>query len=370
MENKDIKLIDRTLKRVDSTMAKIFMPWVLKHPKSMYTMIRLARAYKKSRRIRGEELLKGTKVPPFLILSVTSNCNLKCTGCYAAATGTVCDNKIINSLDLEQWLEIIKEASELGVFGFIIAGGEPFLMQNLLKISEEFKDRLFLIFTNGTILGEEDYKKLRRLRNTIVIVSIEGDQELTNLRRGYGVYEKVLNTFHNLDEIGVIYGISVTINRNNFKFWMESKNLDNLISKGVRLAFLLEYIPVDNDIELMLSDEESIEFRKKVLNYRETKQIFLIHSPGDEELMGGCVSAGRGFAHVTPRGDLTPCPVSNIATHNLTKSSLRDGLDSNLFKVIRENEHLLETNGSPCALFSHPEEVNLLVRKAKAYRTS
>ncbi|MHA1277745.1 MAG: hypothetical protein ACTSQ8_11175 [Candidatus Helarchaeota archaeon] len=57
----------------------------------------------------------------------------------------------------------------------------------------------------------------------------------------------------------------------------------------------------------------------------QTKQIFLLHSPGDEEYMGGCVSAGRGFAHITPMGDLTPCPVSNIATHNLTKASLREG---------------------------------------------
>ncbi|MFX1597017.1 MAG: hypothetical protein ACFFBK_13255, partial [Promethearchaeota archaeon] len=74
-------------------------------------------------------------------------------------------------------------------------------------------------------------------------------------------------------------------------------------------------------------------------------------------------------AHITPFGDLTPCPVSNIATHNLTKSSLREGLDSKLFKIIRENEYLLETNGSPCALFSHSKEVNELVKKVHAYRT-
>ncbi|MDD1777757.1 MAG: hypothetical protein LUQ65_06260, partial [Candidatus Helarchaeota archaeon] len=95
----------------------------------------------------------------------------------------------------------------------------------------------------------------------------------------------------------------------------------------------------------------------------------LIHSPGDEELMGGCVSAGRGFAHITPSGDLTPCPVSNIATHNLTRSSLRQGLLSPLFKAIREQEHLLETEGTPCALFAHPEEVAALAKEVCAYRT-
>ncbi|MFX1574750.1 MAG: radical SAM/SPASM domain-containing protein [Promethearchaeota archaeon] len=369
-ESKDKRFLNRTLKNVDPNMAKIFMPWILKHPKSVYKMIRLARAYKKSRRVRGEEFLKGLKVPPFLILSITSKCNLKCNGCYAAATGTLCNNNKKKSLNLEQWTKIIQEAKDLGIFGFIIAGGEPFLMPNLLELSEKFKDRLFLIFTNGIILGKQDFEKLKRLRNTIVIVSIEGDQNLTDERRGRGVYYQVINTINELDSIGVISGISATINRNNFRFWMDPKNIDDLINKGVRLAFLLEYIPVDNDIELMLTHDESTEFRNMILNYRETKQIFLIHSPGDEEYMGGCVSAGRGFAHVTPSGDLTPCPVSNIATHNLTKSSLRDGLKSELFKIIRENEHLLETNGSPCALFSHPEELNDLVRQVKAYKTS
>ncbi len=53
-------------------------------------------------------------------------------------------------------------------------------------------------------------------------------------------------------------------------------------------------------------------------------------------------------------------------THNLTKSSLHEGLASDFFKYIRENEHLLETEGSPCALFSHQEELALIAFKFKA----
>ncbi|MFX0040184.1 MAG: radical SAM protein, partial [Candidatus Heimdallarchaeota archaeon] len=139
MDEKNSRYVNHTLKRVDLSMAKIFMPWIWKHPKSMYAMMRLAKAYRKSRKVRGEALFEGFKVPPFLILSITSNCNLKCAGCYAAATGTLCNQTTRKTLDLEQWTKIISEARELGVFAFIIAGGEPFLMPNLLKICEEFK---------------------------------------------------------------------------------------------------------------------------------------------------------------------------------------------------------------------------------------
>ena len=349
---------------------RVYFPWIIRHPRILPTLARLASGYLHSKRIREEELKRGLKVPPFLIISITSQCNLQCAGCYAAATGTIQKNQGSKSLNLEEWRKIIYEATELGVFGFIIAGGEPFLKHDLLKLSEEFNDRLFLIFTNGTLLKSSDYNRLRRIRNTIVIVSIEGDPETTDRRRGMGVYKKAIATIQKLGRSGVISGISVTIDRQNYKYWMRPENIDALIAKEVHLGFFLEYIPVNDDVALMLKSEEREKFRKTVLNYRETKQIFLIHSPGDEEYMGGCVSAGRGFVHITPTGDLTPCPVSNIATHNLTTSSLRDALKSPLFKLIRENEHLLETEGMPCALFAHPKEVAELVKQVGGYIAS
>ena len=137
---------------------------------------------------------------------------------------------------------------------------------------------------------------------------------------------------------------------------LAASSLDNTLSESI------------NDHALLLRPEEREEFRSQVLAFRSTKPVFIIHSPGDEEYFGGCVSAGRGFVHVTPAGDLTPCPVSNIATHNLVNSTLREGLASPLFKEICKNEHLLET-GVPCALFAHPEEVSALARLVGAYRT-
>jgi MoaA/NifB/PqqE/SkfB family radical SAM enzyme len=119
----------------------------------------------------------------------------------------------------------------------------------------------------------------------------------------------------------------------------------------------------------MLTPGERASFRQQILAYRARKSLVIIHSPGDEELVGGCISAGRGFAHVTPDGDLTPCPVSNIATHNLAKSSLKEGLESPLFQIIRENDHLLETGETPCALFAHPDEVDAIAKSIGAYRT-
>lgn len=95
------------------------------------------------------------------------------------------------------------------------------------------------------------------------------------------------------------------------------------------------------------------------------KPIFIIHSPGDEEPFGGCVSAGRGFVHVNAFGDLTPCPVSSVSTHNLKHATLKEALNGELFKEIRENK-LLEDRDGPCSLVFHQEELRQIVQRLKA----
>jgi MoaA/NifB/PqqE/SkfB family radical SAM enzyme len=371
---KTLGSLQKTLNLYDPNIANIFLPWACRHPKYLRSFFRLRRSYLTSEKIRKGHLKEGVKIPPFLILSVTSKCNLKCNGCYASAAGTVTHQQTTAkpTLKLHQWMKIIKEASEIGVFGFVVAGGEPFLYPHLIDIFTTFKHRFFIVITNGTLLKKEDYKTLKKLGNIAIIVSIEGNDLLTDNRRGTGVFEKAMNTLQQLNTVGVINGVSVTITRTNYDYWTKEENIDHLIEQGIRVGIFIEHIPTTaekQDHDLMLTNEERNMFRKQMLNYRETKSIYIVHSPGDEEFFGGCISAGRGFAHITPAGDLTPCPVSSIATHNLTTSTLLEGFASPLFKRIRESEHLLETEGMPCALFAHPKEVEELAQSVGAYKT-
>ncbi len=371
------EMLKGLLDSTDPRLTRAFFSWAQDNPRYMQTFIRLIRTHYKTRKLRADFRADGLIVPAFLILSITSQCNLGCAGCFAAATGTLSNgNQRSDQLDKEQWRKIISEASDLGVFFFVIAGGEPFMFPGLLDLCEDFDDRFFLIITNATAFKEEDYDRLEHISNVAIMGSIEGDESSTDERRGYGVHEKAMNSLSHLREIGILTGISVTITRTNFRYWMDEDHLDTHINDGTRIIAFLEYIPLSSagdedgsDHFLMLTADEREAFRSRILDYRKRKSIYIIHSPGDEEFFGGCVSAGRGFAHVTPSGDLTPCPVSNIATHNLTESTLLEGLASPLFKKIRENEHLLETDGMPCALFAHPNEVDALARSVGAYKT-
>ena len=157
----------------------LFLPWALRHPRYLLSASSLFRAYNKTRQLSKASELNGLKVPPALILSLTQQCNLSCSGCFAAASGITCQGmerqkNIKPQLGWKGWTHIISEASELGVFGFFFAGGEPFLFPRLLELCEEFRDRCFIIFTNGTAVTESDFVRLKHLSNTAIIVSIEG----------------------------------------------------------------------------------------------------------------------------------------------------------------------------------------------------
>jgi MoaA/NifB/PqqE/SkfB family radical SAM enzyme len=364
--------LTRRIDGVDPQLAHVLVPWIVQHPRYLPSFLRLARTMGQSKRVRARALPDGLRVPPFLVLSVTSKCNLRCLGCYAGAVGTVTNAPAQPSLDLREWYGIVDQAIGLGVMAFMIAGGEPFLLPGIVRLFRDHPDRLFLVFTNGTALQPSDYEILRECTNTVVIVSLEGDSELTDLRRGKGVYDKALGSLDRLREAGILTGMAVTIGSANVSYWSEPANIDALIAHCGPLAMFIEQIPTGGcENGSVLTPEQRIRFRETVVQYREraTGGAFIIHSPGDEESLGGCVSAGRGFAHVSPAGDVTACPVSALATHNLKTSNLREALASSLFSMIRDNAHLLETEGHPCGLSAHAEELEEMAKGLGAYRT-
>ena len=368
------RLFDLTsrIKGIDPQLTRVLVPWVMRHRRYLPGFLRLTRTVAQSSRVRARWLARGVRVPPFLVLSVTSKCNLRCAGCYAGAVGTVTNAPAQPGLSSSEWRGVVDEAVRLGVMAFMIAGGEPFLLPGIAKLFLDYPDRLFLVFTNGTALRPSDYEILGRSTNTVVVVSLEGDRDLTDQRRGNGVFEKAMGSLDRLRGAGILTGIAVTISSANVAYWSQPENIDALIAHSGPLAMFIEQIPTAGcENGSVLTDEQRTCFRQVVVEYRDrmTGGAYIIHSPGDEEALGGCVSAGRGFVHVNPSGDVTACPVSALATHNLRKSNLEEALASPLFAMIRENGHLLETEGHPCGLSAHAEELEKMAEGLGAYRT-
>ena len=324
-------------------------------------MLQMFSSLRKSADIREKYEQKGTHIPPFLIASIASNCNLHCRGCYARANG-VCDNKNQEELDLSDWQKIFWEASEIGVSFIMLAGGEPLLRRDIIKSAANYKNIIFPIFTNGTIMDEEYLDIFDTYRNLIPVLSIEGSDTQTDERRGLGVSGKVWQAAEQLKKKGILYGASITVTSENKNNVTEFNFVNDLHERGCGLIFYVEYVPAQENTEyLALTGCDMLETQlavDRLRNDKRNKGIIILSFPGDEDAMGGCLAAGRGFFHINTAGGAEPCPFSPFSVMNLKKQSLISVLQSPFFSKVREisaAEALNHKGG--CTLFKRKDEV-------------
>lgn len=88
---------------------------------------------------------------------------------------------------------------------------------DVIEQAAQHKNILFPIFTNGTFLHEKYLDLLDKNRNLIPIISIEGDAEITDNRRGNGIYEKVTAAMEDIRNRGLVFGTSVTVTTENMQ---------------------------------------------------------------------------------------------------------------------------------------------------------
>jgi MoaA/NifB/PqqE/SkfB family radical SAM enzyme len=330
----------------------------LKDPGMALFILRTLYRQNRAARTRAAWERRDVHVPPLMIVSVTNSCNLHCQGCYAQAHRRPSQGE----MSAERLHSVIAEARDLGISIALIAGGEPLTRPEILDIIGDFPEIVFPLFTNGLLIDENVVGKLKRQRNTIPVISLEGWAEDTDRRRGAGVYELALDKIEMLKERGVFFGTSITLTRQNFSTVTGETFLGRLMSLGCRLFFFVEYVPIQEGTEhLILTAEQKAAITQLTVSLQARKPGLFVAGEGDEEMYGGCLAAGRGFIHISPEGRLEPCPFSPVSDTSVKDVPLHEALQSAFLKKIRESDaHLSETRGG-CALWEQREWVASLL---------
>jgi len=144
--------------------------------------------------------------PQHLILYVTAKCPSLCKTCFAAV-----DNHEENPLSLP---EIRTVAEYMKNFLWLeIAGGEPFLREDLADICAFFKAKLISVPTSG-FEPALIFEKTKEIKSKIsaelnIAVSIDGFEEINDDMRGEGSFKQSMETLKMLKKIK---GIRVKVN--------------------------------------------------------------------------------------------------------------------------------------------------------------
>lgn len=345
------------------SIVKSAMKASFQNPKETTFIMKYILENKKATKKRKTFEAKGQHIPPFLISSITSSCNLFCKGCYARANNSCSEKSNKEQVTNDQWEDIFKQAKELGVSFILLAGGEPLMRRAVIEKASQIKEIIFPIFTNGTMLDEEYIKLFDSNRNLVPVISIEGDESKTNARRGKGTYEILINKMDALKSEGILYGASITITTENIHNVTSKDFISELYSRGCKLVIFVEYVPVDSSTrDLAPTDKERSYLENEQAYLRKNyEDMIFISFPGDEKHSGGCLAAGRGFFHINTNGGVEPCPFSPFSDTNLKNSSLLDALQSPLFKKLSSAEMLLGEHKGGCVLFEKEEEVKKLL---------
>ncbi len=335
----------------------------LRNPKESLFLRRYYKCHLELEARRAALEAEGLHIPTFLIASITTACNLTCKGCYARANGQCGSAGAKLLLTGEQWSGIFDQAVDAGIPFILLAGGEPMMRPDVLHAAAAHDKTIFPIFTNGTLIDAQLIKLFDSHRNLVPIVSLEGGERTTDVRRGAGAFEAVQSALDAMEKKKLLFGVSLTVTTENRVEVMSPEFMETLYQKGCRLVFFIEYVPVAPGTESLAPDDAErlmIEQAQNSLRGQFPGMVFLSF-PGDEKHMGGCLAAGRGFFHINAHGAAEPCPFSPYSDLTLLDHTLLEALQSPFFQMVRDLNAQDENHTGGCALFEKDAQVRVLL---------
>lgn len=311
-------------------------------------------------------MLRGDCFPPFLYLSITSACNLRCQGCWVDVAGPRVE------IDFKTLNRTLRDAKTQGNRFFGILGGEPFMHPQLLDLLEEHSDCYFQIFTNGQFLTPKIAAKLADLGNATPLISIEGLETTSDTRRGKkDVFRRSVSGLDAALQAGLLTGVATSVCRSNIDELLTEKWLRELIRRGAHYAWFHTYRPVGPVMmpELALDADQLLRVRQFIVDMRAALPIGIVDAYYDHDGRALCPMAIGLSHHIGPGGDIEPCPILQFAVENIRDprgvvAALRDSAFLKDFRAAAAQA----TRG--CVIMERPDLVKQLALKHGARDTT
>jgi len=165
--------------------------------------------------------------------------------------------------------------------------------------------------------------------------------------------------------------VATSVCQSNIDELLTGQWLQELIDRGVHYVWYHTYRPVGPKMnaQLALRPDQLVRVRKFVVEMRARMPIAIIDAYYDHEGQALCPMATGISHHISPRGDIEPCPIIQFAVDNL-----RD--DRGIYQTMRDSAFLRDfrdlsakaTRG--CVVLERPDLIKELVVKHGARDTT
>jgi AdoMet-dependent heme synthase len=277
----------------------------------------------------------------FIQWHLTERCNLRCRHCYQEATPTEELNaeEVKHEIDgAAEMFEAWEKEQDVSVSPSIhFTGGEPLLHAGLWNILAYAAAKGFrtALLSNGTLINEENARKISELGVCDTQVSLEGPPEIHDSIRGTGSFAAAARGIEFLTKTGNMVSANVTLSRLNVDKIEETAGLASEMGcYGIGFSRL---VPCGSAKEMFANLLTAAEIREAYA------RIIAMNTPDFEVSssdplagilagnapsracglsMSGCSAAFFGVT-IASDGAVMPCRRMNIKVGNLKDNSLR-----------------------------------------------
>ncbi len=358
-ENRWTKFITRVLEETDRHYAK-----------TVLLNLGYEAFFRGTKMIRANREKYNCNIPWLILFDPTMACNMHCVGCWSGTYGHK------DNLTFEEMDKIVTQGKELGVYLYMMTGGEPMVRKNdILKLCEKHSDCFFAAYSNSTLIDEELCEKVKKLGNLLFMLSIEGTPDTNDARRGEGHYDAVMKAMDLLQKHGILFGTSICYTRDNIEAVTSDDFLRLIADKGARFGFYFHYMPVGNNAvpELMPTPEQRVKMIERIRYVRSDKcdiGFYPMDFQNDGEYVGGCIAGGRNYFHINSHGDAEPCVFIHYSNTNIKDNSILEMLQSPLFMAYHEGQPFNRNHLRPCPMLENPQLLKKMVEETGAHQTN
>ena len=265
--------------------------------------------------------------PSTCTLQVTTRCQLNCYHCSAARYVT----RDRQELSTEEWLSVIRQAQQIGVFNIVFTGGEPLLRDDLCTlISAVDRARTHAnIFTNGLLLTANNITRLQEAGLFAAMVSLDDPrpEKHEELRRIPGGFQRTVDGMKRALDAGLLVGISTYVSPQGLREGRVEQMIELGRSIGVHELTIFDIIPtgkllpLEHEQLLSAADKAQLIALEEDYNARAGYPHIVTQAKVNGPQGAGCFAAHSQF-YMTAYGDLDPCDFTPLTFGNIRDDSL------------------------------------------------
>src|SRR5439155_3344088 len=163
-------------------------------------------------------------------------------------------------------------------------------------------------------------ERLRQLGNATPLISIEGREITSDERRGKkDVFNKTIRGLEHCLRARLLTGVATSVCQSNIDELLTEQWLGELIRLGVHYVWYHTYRPVGPKMnpQLALRPDQLVRVRKFVVEMRARLPIAIIDAYYDHQGQALCPMSTGISHHISPRGDIEPCPIIQFAVETI-----------------------------------------------------